>query len=108
MEINGKKVVDAKAPAKIAITEHDTKVGANKIPSQCAAALAAMRDVKDCISARVHIGRVYIETPKRWVRYMTPEALRTEIIAFDRGGTFQPGRPQTSSPEEVTQWQMRR
>src|SRR5882672_10461302 len=92
MEINGKKVVDARTSAKIAITDHDVKDGANKNPSGCAAALAAKRDVKDCISARVHIGRVYIEMPTRWVRYMTPESLRTEIIAFDRGGTFQPGQ----------------
>ncbi len=101
MEINGKKVVDAKAPAKIAITERDTKVGANKNPSGCAAALAAMRDIKDCISARVHIGRVYIETPRRWVRYHTPEALRTEIIAFDRGGTFQPGKYELKPPSKA-------
>ncbi len=98
MEINGKKVVDAKAPAKIAITAEDVAKGANKNPSGCAAALAAMHDIKDCISARVHIGRVYIETPRRWVRYMTPESLRTEIVAFDRGGTFQPGKYELKAP----------
>jgi hypothetical protein len=91
MEIAGKKVVDAKRPVKIVITERDTKDGDNKNPSSCAAALAAKRDVPDCISARVHIGRVYIEHRDKWVRYMTPESLRTEIVAFDRGGSFQPG-----------------
>lgn len=91
MEIAGKKVVDAKRPAKIVITVRDTKLGDNKNPSSCAAALAAKRDVPECLSARVHIGRVYIETKDRWVRYLTPDALRTEIVAFDRGGSFQPG-----------------
>ncbi len=100
MEINGKKVVDAKAPAKIAITAEDVAKGANKNPSGCAAALAAMHDIKDCISARVHVGRVYIETPRRWVRYMTPESLRTEIIAFDRGGSFQPGQYELKAPSK--------
>jgi hypothetical protein len=91
MEIAGKKVVDAKRPAKIVITVRDTKIGDNKNPSSCAAALAAKRDVPECLSARVHIGRVYIEHKDKWVRYLTPEALRTEIVAFDRGGSFQPG-----------------
>lgn len=90
MKINGKKVVDATKPATINITKHDTTAGDNKNPSSCAAARAAVRDV-DCVSARVHIGRVYIEEEKRWVRYKTPDALRTEIIAFDKGGSFQPG-----------------
>lgn len=90
MKINGKKVVDATKPATINITKHDTTAGDNKNPSSCAAARAAVRDF-ECVSARVHIGRVYIEEAKRWVRYKTPDALRTEIVAFDKGGSFQPG-----------------
>jgi hypothetical protein len=91
MEINGKKVVDATSKATIHITPLDATKGANKDPAACAAARAAKRDITDCLSARVHIGRVYVEHKNKWVRYFTPDALRTEIIAFDRGGTFQPG-----------------
>lgn len=91
MEINGKKVVDATRKTAIHITKRDTTEGDNKNPSGCAAARAAKRDVPNCISARVHIGRVYIEYRDKWVRYFTPDRLRTEIIAFDRGGSFQPG-----------------
>lgn len=91
MEINGKKVVDAKKPATIRITPKDVAAGDNKNPSSCAAARAAKHSIEDCISARVHIGRVYIEQKDRWVKYQTPQALRTEIIAFDKGGSFQPG-----------------
>jgi len=97
MEIAGKKVVDAKRPATIHITPKDVATGANKLPSQCAAAKAAVHSIPECISARVHIGRVYIEQKDRWVRYYTPESLRTEIIAFDKGGSFQPG-PYTLRP----------
>ena len=91
MEINGKRVIDATKPARIHVTKHDTTEGDTKNPSSCAAARAAKSDIANCLSARVHIGRVYIEGPKYWTRYQTPESLRTEIIAFDKGGTFQPG-----------------
>jgi hypothetical protein len=106
MEINGKKVVDATSKATIHITPLDATKGANKDPAACAAARAAKRDIADCLSARVHIGRVYVEHKNKWVRYFTPEALRTEIIAFDRGGTFQPGDytlmpPSASEREEA-------
>jgi hypothetical protein len=91
MEINGKRVVDATKPVTIKITPKDVADGANKNPSECAAAKAAKHSVPDCINARVHVGRVYIEQSSKWVRYNTSEALRTEIVSFDRGGSFQPG-----------------
>src|ERR1700744_145028 len=103
MEINGKKVVDATKPLQIKITASDTRRGDNKNPSACAAALAAKR-LPACTGARVHLGRVYIEKPDRWVRYKTGDALRSEIIAFDRGGKFEPGeyeiRPPSPSDRE--------
>lgn len=100
MEINGKRVVDATKPISIHITARDTTEGANKDPAACAAARAVKRDAPECISARVHIGRVYVETPKKWIRYDTPDALRTEIIAFDRGGSFEPGEYKLRVPEK--------
>lgn len=98
MEINGKRVVDATKPISIHITKRDTTDGDNKNPSSCAAARAVKRDVPECVSARVHIGRVYVETPKQWLRYETSDALRTEIVAFDRGGQFQPGNYKLAVP----------
>jgi hypothetical protein len=41
--------------------------------------------------ARVHLSRIYLRTnDTNWVRYQTPVELRQEIIAFDRGGVFEP------------------
>lgn len=91
MEIAGKRVVDATKPVTITITTRDVANGDNKNPSSCAAARAAKHSIAECIGARVHIGRVYIEQDKKWVRYNTPDSLKQEIIAFDRGGTFAPG-----------------
>lgn len=91
MEINGKRVLNTTKPVTITITPRDVANGDNKNPSSCAAARAAKHSIEECISARVHIGRVYIEQDKKWVRYNTPDSLKQEIIAFDRGGTFAPG-----------------
>ncbi len=90
MRIAGKKVIDAKHPVMLTITDEDCKRGSTKDPGGCAAALAARRKFH-AKSARVHLGRVHIETPKVWIRYMTPQSLKNEIIAFDRGGYFDAG-----------------
>jgi hypothetical protein len=91
--IGGKPVMDAKRGITLHISAADTKAGANKNPGACAAALAAMKGIPNCTAARVHLGRAYIfdEKKKHWLRFKTPEALRSEIIAFDRGGQFEPG-----------------
>lgn len=87
MRINGKKVVDASGPLKITITSRDAALGKNKDPGACAAARAIIRGYKDegAKAARVHIGRTYIEYDDKWVRYKTPNSLKTEIVSFDRG-----------------------
>ena len=92
MKINGKKVVDATHSVELVITPKHIKRGNTKDPGGCAAALACMEEVPGCSSARVHIGRTYIELADKWVRYQTSRALRSEIVAFDRGGNFEPGK----------------
>jgi hypothetical protein len=89
MEINGKKVVDATKPLRIVINADDAERGTTKDPSACAAARAILRGYKKkgVKNARVHLGRVYLEYPDKWVRYLTPDSLRAEIISFDRGNT---------------------
>lgn len=111
MEINGKRVVDATRKLSIKILKADTVKGANKDPGACAAARAAKRS-PNCLSARVHLGRVYIEQKDKWLRFKTGDALRSEIIAFDRGGSFQPGtyeiRPPAPSDTEKGRNELRR
>ncbi len=85
MKINGKKVVDAKSSLRISISKRDATMGKTKDPAGCAAARAIIRMIVDAKSARVHLGRTYIEMEDKWVRYKTPEALKTEIVSFDRG-----------------------
>lgn len=85
MKINGKRVIDAKKPLKITVSPQDANAGRTKDPAKCAAARAIIRTISDAKSARVHLGRTYIEYPDHWVRYKTPPSLKIEIVSFDRG-----------------------
>jgi hypothetical protein len=62
-----------------------------------------MREFPEVQSVRVHIGRIFVETPKEWVRYKTPHTLRDEIVAFDRGGEFLPGSHEVKTLTEGEQ-----
>jgi hypothetical protein len=90
VKISGIPVVDSTKPLKITITKADVKRGQTKDSGACAAAIAIKREMH-ATDARVHIGRTYVKTSDRWLRFETPPSLRSEIIAFDRGGEFEPG-----------------
>lgn len=90
MQISGKPVIDAKKPLVLSITPADVKKGRKRKPDCCAAAVACIRQLK-ADQARVYLSRVYIEFPDKWIRYHTPPSLRTEIVSFDRGHTFEAG-----------------
>jgi hypothetical protein len=91
MDINGKPVVNGKRKWMLSIDDGDIAGGKRKGPGQCAAARAILRENVDVRGVRVHIGRIFVEYDKHWERYATPSSLRSEVIAFDRGGTFMPG-----------------
>lgn len=89
--IDGLPIMDAKTVLPLKITKADIAKSDSKDPAFCAAANACRRQ-HHVAEVRVHLGRVYVRQNKaNWVRYETPQALRAEIIAFDRGGTFSPG-----------------
>lgn len=89
--IDGLPVINAKRPVKLTVTEKDCKGGNPKNPDSCAIARCMMREFH-ASEVRVHLSRAYVKTtPDKWVRYITTKPLRTEIVAFDRGGTFAPG-----------------
>lgn len=91
MKIGGGDVADAKEPLPVKITKNDVRLGAMKSAKACAAAQALCRQ-NGFTEARVHAARTYVKRPDgKWLRYVTPPSLRAEIVAFDRGGTFEPG-----------------
>lgn len=98
--INGIPVVDAKTSLKLSITPHDIKISSKKDSSNCAAAVACKRQLH-AAEVRVHLSRTYIRKKTGpWVRYLTPRELRTEIVAFDRGGRFQPDSYSLAAPHK--------
>ncbi len=92
MKIEGRPVVDGKKPLSLTINKRDVRSGEAKDPTCCAAARACIRQIPDAVAARVHISRIYVDVGKKWLRFKASDALRTEIIAFDRGGSFVPGK----------------
>lgn len=95
--------VDAKASIVLHISKTDVRLGATKDASCCAAARALCRQEK-IEAARVYLSRTYIKRGGKWVRFMTPSALRNEIIAFDRGGQFEPGEYTLSPVQPKLRW----
>jgi hypothetical protein len=90
MRINGTPVKDATKKIVLTITPQDVKSGAKKNANSCAAANALCRQ-EGCEAAKVHMSRAYIKKGKTWYRFAVPLALKNEVLAFDRGGTFEPG-----------------
>lgn len=106
--IDGKPVIDARRPIKLHITPKDIAHADPKHPESCAAARALMRE-QHCKEVRIHLGRVYVRSnDSNWQRYITPKNLRSEIIAFDRGGAFEPGEFILSAPQPTKRLGKRR
>jgi hypothetical protein len=90
MKINGLPVFDAKEPISFSVTKRDIDRGGIKEPDSCAIALACRREFRSR-DVRIHLTYSYLLEKDHWIRYRTPNCISREIIAFDRGGTFEPG-----------------
>ena len=90
MKINGTIVKDADEPVSFTVTKSDVTRGASKKATSCAAARALCRE-GHAQEARIHASRAYIKKGGKWLRFGVTSAMRSEIIAFDRGGEFAPG-----------------
>lgn len=103
MKIHGFPIRDAKSDLEVEISTSDVRKAGVKDPSSCAMAQAICRD-HEYREARVHLSVTYARKAgqKEWLRFMTPCHLRTEIIAFDRGGKFQPGIFVLRKPTKVS------
>ena len=90
MKLNGLPVFDATEPLPFSVTNRDINRGGTKEPDSCAIALACKRKTH-CKDVRIHLSYSYLLEGDHWVRYRTPACISREIVAFDRGGSFDPG-----------------
>ena len=89
--VGGRNCIDAASTIEIEITEQDTRFASRKDHTNCVMARACMK--QESTDAIVHVSRIYLKVKDQdlWTRYAVDSSLRTEIIAFDRGGKFAPG-----------------
>jgi hypothetical protein len=90
MKLEGLPVRDATEPLEFTVTKRDVAKGGVQAPDSCAMALACKRE-HHAREVRIHLNYSYVLEKDHWVRYRTPSCVTREIIAFDRGGTFDPG-----------------
>lgn len=97
-DIDGLPVFDAKRPIKLIVNKNDIDRADIKEPKDCVVARAVRRELH-AKEVRVHLSRVYVKTNEgSWTRYFTPRSMRSEIIAFDRGGSFAAGEYHLTTP----------
>lgn len=90
MKIAGVEVKDADKPMTITVNKADVRAGAKKNANTCAMANAVCRQT-GAVAAKIHFSRAYVKKNGQWLRFTVPPALRSEVLAFDRGGEFAPG-----------------
>src|SRR5262245_48068049 len=95
--IDGLPVVDVKTDLAFRVTPADIKVSQQKSCDMCAGAVAICRTLK-VKEVQLYLSRTLVRQPDRWDRYVTPMALRTEIVCFDRTGKFAPGDYRLGAP----------
>lgn len=101
LEIDGLPVKDAKKSIRLEIMRDDILNARKKNSNCCAVAKACTRGL-NVKAVKVHLTRVYLNTDgKCFTRYIVSGAMRSEIIAFDRGGRFQAGLYNLGVPDKT-------
>ena len=103
--INGRKVIDATDSMELVVTDTDCELATRRNHSSCAVARACMK--RTGTDALIHLSRVYVKQHKLhendediWVRFIVKNSLRTQIVAFDQGGSFAPGTYKLHAPRK--------
>jgi hypothetical protein len=82
--VTGKPIVDATEPLVTYVKKVDLRNAQKGDPLNCAHAKALTRQ-EDAQSVHVYRSKILIEYPDKVVRYQTPNRIREDTIAFDRG-----------------------
>ncbi len=96
---NNLKMVDAKKPLMITVGACDVRKAKQKDGQNCAFACAAKRTL-GAKAAYFFRSMAWLEFDKKIVRYMLPQSMQKEIVAFDRSKSFEPGEFQLKAPSK--------
>lgn len=93
----GLKIVEAKKPLLLEVRGMDIARATKKDPQSCGFARACKRSHK-VKAAYFFRTTAWLEYSDRIVRYILPQSMQREIVAFDRNQTMAPGLYQLSRP----------
>lgn len=95
---NIKECYDSDRPVDVDVSNIDVRDSKPLDPTECAVAKAFKREMH-VDAAIIGISSSYLIQGKTAIRFHTPTSVRTELISFDRHGSFEPGHyyliPQT-------------
>lgn len=95
-EVN--KVSDAKASLSIEVTKHDDQVATKKAHKGCAMAVACKRKL-NLDGVIISVKTAYMIKGNKAIRFRVPERVSREVVSFDRGGGFEPGKYKLNKPD---------
>lgn len=105
-QLEGMKIVDGTHPIKLRIKACDITGSKKADAENCAAARALKREFGS--EVRVYLTRTYVKAGKVWQRFITPQSISREIVAFDRGARFEPGEYLLNAPSKTQRLGMSR
>lgn len=104
--IDGLPIRNAKRDMVITVSARDISISKKKDHGHCVLA-EAIRRHENAADVKVYLSRTFVrfKGSNEYLRYETPKSLYREIIAFDRGGSFEPGTYELLKPSK---WVLRR
>lgn len=94
------EVKDAKKGVVIEVTKRDVNSSRVKDHKECAMAVACKR-MMDLDGVIISRSTAYLVKDGKAIRYSVPMHVQKEIVAFDRGGIFEPGEYRLQRPHEA-------
>jgi hypothetical protein len=85
------EVEDAEDAITVEVTKHDESVATRKAHKTCAMAVAAKREMH-LDGVIISVKTAYMVKGKKAIRFSVPEHVSREVVSFDRGAGFQPGK----------------
>jgi hypothetical protein len=91
------KIKDSKASIDILVTKEDDRISKKKSHAGCAMAVACKRRFK-LDGVIISKSKAYLIKGRTAIRFQLPESVSREVVSFDRGGGFSPGKYKLSRP----------